>query len=151
MYLLDTNHCSHLIDGHPAIVACLVSAGDVEVATCVIVRGELRLMVERSERRDENDRKVKAFLRDITVHPIDDAVADVYGLLKARLLKHFGPRDRAARRKSTIERLGFKENDLWIAAVALKHGLVVVTADGDFSRMREAAPELPVETWLPRT
>ena len=73
MYLLDTNHCSHLIDGHPEITARLTSLGDVEVATCVIVRGELRLMVERSERRDENHHKVQAFLTDITIYPIDGA------------------------------------------------------------------------------
>lgn len=64
MYLLDTNHCSHLIDGHPGITARLASLGKVKVATCAIVRGELRLMVERSERREENHRKVQAFLNE---------------------------------------------------------------------------------------
>ena len=148
MYLLDTNHCSRLIDGHPEITARLTSLGNVEVATCVIVRGELRLMVERSERRDENHRKVQAFLKDIKIYPVDSAVADIYGGLKAKLLKHFGPRNRAVRRKTSIERLGFKENDLWIAATVLKQDLVVVTLDGDFSRMKEAAPELRMESWL---
>ena len=82
----------------------------LEVATCVIVRGELRLMVERSERRDENQRKVQAFLTEITLYPINGAVADAYGLLKAKLLEYFGPKSRAARRKIAIERIGFAES-----------------------------------------
>ena len=151
MYLLDTNHCSRLIDGHPSILARLTSLGNAPVATCVIVRGELRLMVERSARRDENDRKVRAFLGDIVVHPVDGTAADLYGMLKADLLRHFGPKRRTARRKSTIERLGFKENDLWIAAVALGRDLTLVTADSDFERIRQAVPELRLESWLPGT
>jgi predicted nucleic acid-binding protein len=41
MYLLDTNHCSYLLEKHPAITQKLVDLGETPVATCVIVRGKV--------------------------------------------------------------------------------------------------------------
>ena len=51
MYLLDTNHCSHLLNSHPKVVQKLEELGDTLVATCVIVRGELIFMAFRSEQK----------------------------------------------------------------------------------------------------
>jgi tRNA(fMet)-specific endonuclease VapC len=74
VYLLDTNHCSRLIDRDPAVLQRLRELGDARVATCIIVRGELRFMVERSERKQENAVKVEALLEDMEVIPLDDAI-----------------------------------------------------------------------------
>jgi tRNA(fMet)-specific endonuclease VapC len=148
MYLLDTNHCSCLIDHRHEIASKLATLGQVQVATCVIVRGELHLMVQCSERTAENERKVKVFLQGITTHPIDNETADIYGVLKSQLLKHFGPKEKAKRRKTSVGKLGFMENDIWIASVALQRGLIVVSGDADFIRMKEAVQELQVESWI---
>lgn len=148
MYLLDTNHSSHLIAGHPSIVERLAVLGDVPVATCAIVRGELVFMVHKSERKQENLRQIQAFFDEIDVFPVDDQVADIYGHLKAAIINHFGPREKAKRRKAKIENLGFSENDLWIAAVAKRHGYTVVSCDSDFERLKEIGG-LEVESWLP--
>ncbi|WP_373270749.1 PIN domain-containing protein [Nostoc sp. T09] len=43
--------------------------------------------------------------------------------------------------------LGFDENDLWIAAVALQYSLIVVSADSDFQRIQQVR-KLSVESWL---
>jgi len=43
--------------------------------------------------------------------------------------------------------LGFQENDLWIAAVAQRHGLTLVTADSDFARLSRLS-NMAVENWL---
>jgi tRNA(fMet)-specific endonuclease VapC len=118
VYLLDTNHCSRLIDRDPGVLQRLRELGDARVATCVVVRGELRFMVERSERRRENAAKVEALLRDMEVFPLDDAAADLYGQMKARLLSAWGPRERRARRRARLDTLGVSDNDLWIAAIA---------------------------------
>jgi Predicted nucleic acid-binding protein, contains PIN domain len=146
LYLLDTNHCSRLFQGHPAIVKKLQSLGNAPVATCVIVRGELVFMAAKSQRSIDNLQKVKQFLDDIIVYSIDDEVADIYGRLKAAVLDKFGPKEKAKRRKTKTEKLGFAENDLWIAAIAKRHGLTVVSADSDFERIRQA-DNIQLETW----
>src|SRR5690349_19391696 len=123
MYLLDTNHCSHLIMGSPDIRQRLMDLGDARVVTCTIVRGELVFWAEKSERQEANRRIIEEFLADIDVLPVDGEAATFYGELKARIVNRFGPRERAKRRRATIERLGFTENDLWIAAIAQQHKL----------------------------
>lgn len=148
MYLLDTNHCSQLIDGNQQIVNRLTVLADVPVATCSIVSGELLFMVLRSKYREANLGKVKAFLQDIEILDVDQAVAGYYGDLKAKLMDHFGPKKKAQRDKTTLHQIGFQDNDLWIAAVALRHKFMVVSQDSDFIRMREVIPDLRSESWL---
>jgi tRNA(fMet)-specific endonuclease VapC len=53
----------------------------------------------------------------------------------------------SVRRRTTARDLGFDDNDLWIAAIALVQGLTVVTSDGDFQRM-SAAFALRIDSWL---
>jgi tRNA(fMet)-specific endonuclease VapC len=103
-------------------------------------------MVERSERRAENAATVEALLRDMEVFPVDDAAATTYGDIKARLLSAHGPRDKRARRQARLDRLGFSDNDLWIAAIAKQRGFIIVSADDGFQRMK-AATALRVERW----
>ena len=146
MYLLDTNHCSRLLQGHPAIVSKLQELGEVPIATCVIVRGELIFMAQKSEQKAENLHQVHQFLSDILVYPIDDETADIYGKLKAAILDRFGPREKAQRRKTETTKLGFSENDLWIAAVAKRYALTIVSADSDFERLKEVET-LSIEQW----
>ena len=146
MYLLDTNHCSRLLQGHPAIIEKLHSLGNALVTTCVIVRGELVFMAAKSQRSNENLQQIEGFLNDIIVYSIDDEVANIYGRLKAAILDRFGPKEKAKRRKVKTEKLGFPENDLWIAAIAKRHGLTVVSADSDFERISQA-DSIQLERW----
>ncbi|MCM2405099.1 hypothetical protein MMC39_03585 [Anabaena sp. CCAP 1446/1C] len=39
------------------------------------------------------------------------------------------------------------ENDLWIAAIALRHSLIIVSCDSDFERMRQVR-EFSLENWV---
>lgn len=100
-----------------------------------------------SEKREANLQRIKEFLTDINVYQIDRETADIYGNIKATILNHFGPRERAKRRKFAEKRLGIGENDLWIAAIAKRHHLIVVSSDSDFDRIREVE-DLSVEKWL---
>ena len=51
MYLLDTNHCSRVIDADATVLSRLqANAGTLE-ATDVIVQGELIYMAQRSEHK----------------------------------------------------------------------------------------------------
>jgi len=68
MYLLNTNHCSRIIQGHPSVIRKLVELRDTPVSTCVTVCGELIFMAEKSGNRKENLNLVRRFLRDILIH-----------------------------------------------------------------------------------
>jgi len=144
--LLDTNHCSRILESDPDVLRKARESGETRLATSVIVRGELIFMAQHSERREINLARVLRLLEDLRVYPVDEATADLYGDLKARIFRRFGPRERGKRRRARIEHLGISENDLWIAATALRHGLTVVSADGDFKRIREVA-EFSLEQW----
>ncbi|ABX07809.1 PilT protein domain protein (plasmid) [Herpetosiphon aurantiacus DSM 785] len=146
MFLLDTNHCSLILQGHPIVLDHLAAIGQTPVMTCVIVQGELILMAERSARRAENRRTVDAFLREITIFSIDQITAHTYGSLKAAVLQQFGPKEKAKQRHTALHQLGFSENDLWIAAIALQYQLTLVSMDSDFQRM-QAVVSLPTVRW----
>ena len=145
-FLLDTNHCTWLIEGYPDVIQHLHDHWHEPIVTSVIVQGELVFMARNSGRIQENLNRVNAFLQGIEVVPVDPDTAVYYGDLKASLMAHFGPRAGVKRRKIETRQLGFEENDLWIAAVALRHGLTVVTADRDFTRIAEVV-DISVERW----
>jgi tRNA(fMet)-specific endonuclease VapC len=149
MYLLDTNHCSRIIFGDARLVDQLAEKArtNTPVYTCAIVRGELVFMAEKSEQRESNLAEVESFFEDISIYPIDQDTATVYGQLKAAIINHFGPKEKSKRRRVRVEELGIHENDLWIAAVALQYALVVVSEDSDFQRIKELSA-LQLESWL---
>lgn len=149
MYLLDTNHCSMLIDNNSIISRKLEDLGATPVATCAIVRGELRYMVEHSTRKLENEEKVNEFLSGIEIFPVDDSAADLYGEIKQRIISKYGPKRTKTARKVELKDIGFSDNDLWIAAVAVDKGFTVVSSDRGFSRIKAAFTDLRYETWLP--
>lgn len=146
MYLLDTNHCSRIIQGEPSVIARLVQVGDLFVSTCAVVAGELRFMAQKSAKKTKNLIIISEFLKNIKIYPIDNKVADIYGDFKFELYSHFGPKDRKKREQTQIHKLGFSENDLWIAAAAKRNNLIIVTADRDFKRMQEVL-NISTESW----
>lgn len=121
--------------------------GDAPAATCVIVQGELVFMAHKSDHPSANAQRVSQFLRGIEVLPLDRDTADRYGELKAAVIERFGPSEKARRKRTRLAELGFQENDLWIAAVAQRHGLTLVTADSDFARLSRLS-DIAVENWL---
>lgn len=147
MYLLDTNHCSFAILGNSNVLSRLAAIENSLVSTCVIVQGELVDMAERSQRQEENLALIYRFLMGIYIHNIDEFTATIYGQLKAALFNQFAPREKNKRRKTKITDLGFGENDLWIAAIALQHNLTVVSTDSDFQRIQQVKT-LTVESWI---
>ncbi|WP_414575134.1 PIN domain-containing protein [Anabaena sp. CCY 9402-a] len=147
MYLLDTNHCSAIILGNPNIIRRITEVREINIATCVIVQGELTYMMENSAKREVNLAYLTEFLEDIRIYNVTEDTANIYGQLKAALMRQFGPKEKIKRRKTQVTDLGFDENDLWITAVALQHGLSVVSTDSDFQRIQQVKT-LSVESWF---
>jgi tRNA(fMet)-specific endonuclease VapC len=129
-----------------AIIKRASEVGESQVATCVIVGGELIYMAENSEQKNRNLRLVREFLEDIQLYPIDEETFSIYGQFKADLMRRFAPKERSKRRKAKITDFGIGENDLWIACIAIQHNLIIVSTDTDFKRMGKVR-NLPTQTW----
>jgi len=103
-----------------------------EIFTSVVVEGEIRFGLARlADGRRKEDlaaafEDVVSTLQDIL--PASREIARDYGRLKARLWDSGTP---------------IGENDIWIAATARAHGLLVLTSDPDF----HAVPDLKVASW----
>lgn len=147
MYLLDTNHCSYIINDNPNVIATLQSRSGREIGISIITYGELLYMTEKSERKDKNLVVVQAFLMGVDLYFIDEETAILYSQLKAAVFHQFAPKDKSKRRSTSVGDLGFDDHDLWIAATAIQHNLILVSADSDFSRIHQAQP-FPLESWL---
>lgn len=147
MYLLDTNHCTFLIEGEPTVINHLQEVGNALTVTSIIVAGELQFMAQNSQQKTANLLKIRAFLQRIDVYSIDLAIAQIYGEFKTELIRQFGPREKSRRRTTKLGEIGISENDLWIAATALRHSITVVSTDSDFERMRQVR-EFNLESWV---
>ena len=122
MFLLDSNVWVELlrgVRGAPEIRDHLRATPASRVKSCAIVRGELTTGAEASRDRSANLRALERLLAPYGSLPFDDACADVYGRLRGYLERKGTPRGVA---------------DLTIAAVAVRHGLTLVTHNyRDFS------------------
>jgi predicted nucleic acid-binding protein len=133
MYLFDTDVISRVVKAAPpkALVTRLSKVARVLQFTTSINAAEIFYGACRSDRRHE---LIRAFdelvLSRLTVLPFDLESARVFGRLKASLEKRGLPRS---------------EPDLRIAAVALQHGLTIVTGN---VRHFSGIPGLAVENWL---
>jgi tRNA(fMet)-specific endonuclease VapC len=146
-YLLDTNHCFRLIARDVRMFTALQQRPLDRLMTSVVVAGELRYGALISERQIENSRAVEDFLGRIDQVAISPAISQAYADLKAAILLKLGPKDRVKRRSFALTKLGFTDNDLWIAASALDREAIVVSEDPDFRRMA-TLESLKVENWL---
>ncbi|MEO0838402.1 MAG: PIN domain-containing protein [Cyanobacteria bacterium J06643_5] len=147
MYLLDTNHCSAIILGEPNVIKRVQEVGEDNIFTCVIVQGELTFMMEKSQRREANLAQLAKFLEDIRIYRITEETATIYGQIKAALINQFAPKEKSKRRKAKVTDLGFDENDIWIAAIALQNNLTIVSRDSDFLRIQQVK-SLSIESWI---
>jgi tRNA(fMet)-specific endonuclease VapC len=125
-YLLDTNACIALINGHPSTVRNRLqkaaASGARILVSCTAVC-ELSYVVAKSAKQDFNRRRLDAFLSGpILVLPFDHADARITGELRA-----------------TLETVGrpIGAYDLLMAGQALRHGLTLVTSNvSEFSRVK---------------
>jgi tRNA(fMet)-specific endonuclease VapC len=116
--LLDTNVVIALFAGESAIVDYLKGAEEVFVPSVVI--GELYYGARKSSRVADNVARIDDFAASNVVLSCDTATAYRYGEVKNSLREKGRP---------------IPENDIWIAAIALQHDLILLTSDAHFSEV----------------
>jgi tRNA(fMet)-specific endonuclease VapC len=121
-YLLDTNHCSYIQQQHPEVITHLRSLPpNTEIVTSVITQGELLAGIEfiNDESRKNTLKHLYEDILAVTtdILEIDSQVAQAYAEIFADLRRHGTP---------------IPTNDLWIAAIAKAHHLILVTNDDHF-------------------
>lgn len=132
-YLLDTNVCIAWLTNHQSVVQRIVQAGEGNIWLCAPVKAELWFGACKSQRIAENQARLRVFFNHLPSLPFDDTAVEHFGEIRA-ILAHAG------------KPIG--PYDLQIAAIALAHGLILVTHNTrEFSRVSG----LIVEDWLEET
>jgi len=129
-YLLDTNTCvEYLRRRNDGIRRRLQSHRPDELRLCSVVVGELYYGAFKSARQAENLRLLAEFVPVFPSLPFDNVAAERYGKIRAHL-------------EAAGTAIG--PYDLQIAAVALIHGLTLVTHNVD---EMARVPDLLIEDW----
>lgn len=119
-FLLDSNIIIALLEGDEMLLSNLDQAPEVFIPAVAL--GELFFGAAKSGRSSENAAKVERFAAGRAIVPCDLDVARQYGRLKQRLRSKGRP---------------LPENDIWIAAAAIHHGMVLVTRDRHFQEIED--------------
>jgi tRNA(fMet)-specific endonuclease VapC len=129
MYLLDTDTVIYILKGHLAVAEHLKGHLHDTMKISIVTYMELYYGAYKSQRVTANAARVKALGQAIEMAPINAAVAETFGMIKAAL-------------ESGGHRLD--DFDMAIAATALSYNLILVTNNTDhFSRI----DGLRLENW----
>ena len=156
-YLLDNNavhkwflghvnvlaHVNAVIDESPLLVSA-ITLGEIEC-------GHFRSAGTNPDRRREFEEWLLEkfpYAVDVTRH-----TSPIYGEIKASIFNRHAPKSKRSRRpeqcydKATGLELGIDENDLWNAAQAIEHNLVLVSNDRMRHILDGAGNALKWEDW----
>ncbi len=125
-YLLDTNIVIAIFADEMIVQEKRQSVDKVFLPSLVV--GELYYGARKSARPTENLAKVNQIVQRIRIIPCNLGTARWYGIIKDQL-----------RRKGRL----IPDNDIWIAAIAMQRGLILVTRDAHFDEVES----LQTERW----
>ena len=125
-YLLDTNVVISLFAKNPLTHERIAQAAEVFVS-CIAV-GELYFGACKSTKVQENIARIDDFVLNNSILSCTSDIAKRYGTIKNDLKVKGQP---------------IPENDIWIAAIAQQHSLILVTNDAHF----DFIDNLTVEKW----
>ncbi len=116
--MLDTNIVIALFADEAIVKENLAQASEVFIPSIVI--GELCYGARRSGRIEANLARIDELVASSTILVCDAETARHYGEVKNKLRLKGRP---------------LPENDIWIAALALQHDLILVTRDAHFQEV----------------
>ena len=125
-FLLDTNIVIALFGDDRKVKNRLSKVAQVFIPA--IVLGELYFGAQKSQQADRNISRIRELAASVNVLSCNAITAIHYGSVKNYLKQKGRP---------------IPENDIWIAATALQHGLVLVSRDYHFIDIEG----LKVDTW----
>ena len=125
-YLLDTNIIIGMFAEDRAIQEKVQNTEKLFLASPVV--GELYYGARKSNRPIENLTRVNRLTQRFPLFSSGLETAQWFGIIKDRL-----------RRKGTL----IPDNDIWIAAIAMQHDLILVTRDAHFDEVES----LQTERW----
>lgn len=117
-YLIDTNYAIQLFSGLKTVEERL--SHDPDLYLSAIVLGELFFGAYKSNHVQQNLKQITELTKTMHVLPCDGRTAEYYGAIKNQLFRKGRP---------------IPENDLWLAALAKQHDLIVVTRDRHFQEV----------------
>jgi tRNA(fMet)-specific endonuclease VapC len=118
-FLLDSNIIIALFGGEVTVQEHLAQANEVFVSS--IVLGELYFGARKSNQVEENLTRIDELAASSAILGCDTDTAREYGLIKNHLREKGRP---------------IPENDIWIAAIARQHDLILVTRDSHLAKWR---------------
>lgn len=140
MYLLDTNHCSYIINGSrkkphyrkPEEIKVLdvLQARTPKLYTCDVVVGELYYGAEMNDNPPEIYGRVERFLKTVKVVVTDKECWELFAKTKAYQAKTGN---------------NIKDFDLLIACIAHRYGYILVSNDLVFKYLPST---FQVENWV---
>ncbi|PKP60699.1 MAG: VapC toxin family PIN domain ribonuclease [Candidatus Altiarchaeales archaeon HGW-Altiarchaeales-1] len=125
-FVLDTNIVIALFAGESTVQSHLKTAKEIFLP-CIVL-GEIYFGAYKSGGTRKNIEKIEKFACANFILACDGETAKEYGIIKSALSARGRP---------------IPENDIWIAAIAKQHKLILVTRDAHFSNV----DNLTVETW----
>lgn len=133
-FCLDTSAYSHFKRGDPRVVDLIDRADWLGVP--VIVLGELAVGFRQGRRRDANEADLERFVANpaVEVLPVNDDVVDLYADIVLDLKRAGTP---------------LPANDIWIAAVAARHGATVLTYEAHFGSIARVGATILTTEALP--
>ena len=132
--LLDTNVLADFFAGDPETVEAFQRASSLAVNTVVL--GELLAGFAMGTRSSENRRLLARFLANprVDLLPLGADTAEHYAGVFSQLRRKGRP---------------IPSNDMWVAASALQHGLVLFTRDAHFGEIEGLLTASSVDQLLP--
>jgi tRNA(fMet)-specific endonuclease VapC len=115
--LIDTNRYTDMDDGVPEVVRRFESADELWLP--LIVLGELFAGFELGDRKDQNEKQLRDFFEQLPVGVL---------LPNEDTARRYGEVFRILRMRGTP----IPTNDMWIAARAIQHDLILDTRDQHF-------------------
>lgn len=151
-YLLDTNHIEAWERQDPTFMAHLRDVPPENIIwVCPISLAELECGLRITTATDTNRRAAcRRFIEEQAlefVREIGITTRESYAEIMEQIWRRHPPVSGRVSTQRHLSELGVDVNDVWIAAVALEHGLILLT-DDRMTTIRTCVSNMKVENWL---